>query len=177
MSRKISVGLKFYLFLMTLFISNAFALNEYYNNEKIAHDKRNVFADELLSTENHAVKYIFPTQEGQDIALSFDYPDCSDCPPQSVLIAFPNRERPFVGEKTYHLVATGGEVLGVRFRFSEDPRLDTITCDPPPRAGNVQEVFSIESKGGFILNISVSWSGGELTSFHVEPKIHPFSEW
>ena len=69
---------------------------------------QNILADKVISKEGHFVEYILPTKEGQDLGLFVDYPDCSDCPADTTLIAFPNKERPFLGERTYHLTSKEG---------------------------------------------------------------------
>jgi len=118
-----------------------------------------------------------PTKEGRDIALLVDYPDCSNCPPQLIVIEFPNKERPFIGERTYHLRATNGQEIAVRFNLSEDGKRDWVKAEPPHNKGKDKEVFFVKSRGGCLISINVSWKGKDISYFHMEPKIHPFAKW
>lgn len=144
----------------------------------LASDEPKVFADRLRSVEGYEVEYSLPTKEGQDIVLFIVYPDkCSDCPPQNTLIEFPNKERPFIGERIYHWKATNGQEIAVTFNFSENGKRDSVKVEPPYNEGKDKEVFSIESKGGYLINIKVSWEGTKMSSFDMAPKIHPFAKW
>ena len=154
----------------------ALTYNESDGSEKTNNANPQVYADKLLSYENHSVEYIFSAKEGQDIVLLADYPDCSDCLPENVVFAFPDRERPFIGEKTYHIVTKEGEDLAVTFNFFENSELDTVKVDPPQRDENVEEVFSIVSKAGFVITVSVTWNSGKLIDFDISPKINPFGK-
>ncbi|MCX5704192.1 MAG: hypothetical protein NT066_06870 [Candidatus Omnitrophica bacterium] len=118
-----------------------------------------------------------PTKEGQDIALLVDYPDCSNCPPQLIVIEFPNKERPFIGERIYHLRATNGQEIAVRFNLSENGKRDSIKVEPPHNKRKDKEVFFVKSRGGYLISINVSWKGTDISYFHMEPKIHPFAKW
>ena len=140
-------------------------------------DKPKVYADRLISAEGHAVEYILPTKEGQDIAFLVDYRGPENRPPDSVLIEFPNRERPFIGERTYHLITTDGQEIAVRFHLTESGKGDWKKMEPPHKKGKDKAVFSVRSRGGYLIEINVSWEGEDITYFHMEPKLHPFAKW
>ena len=141
-----------------------------------AHPK--VFADRLLPAEKWVVEYILPTKENQDFSFSADYPaECSSCPIQLALLDFPNKERPFIGKRIYHLQATNGQQIEVKVNLSSDGAIRNISVDPPHNKGKDNEVFFVKSKGGYLIRIDVSWQGEERTNFHMEPQKHPFTEW
>jgi len=138
--------------------------------------KQKILADRLISAENNDVEYILSTKEGQDIALILDYPGApADLPPKLVLIDFPNKERSFIGERTYHLKATNGQEIALRFNLSKKGELNSVKIEPPYNKEKDREIFSVESKGGFIINVETSWNNGTLTFLKVGPEISPFS--
>lgn len=142
----------------------------------VPHKKKKVLADRLLD-RSATVEYRLLTKEGTLINVAYGYGGSFDpgSPIRNTKVSLPQEERLSQGEKVYHLVTQQGSEVGVRFSFFEDPPHDTIQLEPPHRDTEVQDVFSVESQEGFIINFSFSWKDGALSAAHDEPSIHPFS--
>lgn len=140
---------------------------------KIPNKKIRFLAERFF--RSHSVGYSLPTKEGEYVDIYFSYQDFNpEIPMRDVKISLPQDKIPQQGERVYNFITQQGEDLSIKFIFV-DSLLQSVDLNPPPRNGDTQALFTVETKEGFMINFIFEWKSGKLVSSKMEPKIHPFS--
>jgi hypothetical protein len=125
--------------------------------------------------KSHAVGYKLPTKNGEWLDINFDYKDYdSELREENVVINPFLNENDFTGEKKFTLITQQGKEIGASATYDES-MLVQLKLDPAKQDRDIKEMFTLETKEGFIMNFNFTWRGGELASVRVEPQVHPFA--
>ena len=136
-----------------------------------------VKADRVLDLSESMVSYDIKTDEGEDLLLTADYtptrpnPELEnmDITPQNLI-----KE----GRKSFTIQTKEKTPIVIQYSFSGGVRSDMkISAEPSNPASDAEysQILSVESKGGYTINFTFIWQGGDLKEVRIEPSVNPFS--
>ena len=130
-----------------------------------------VKADHLEPT----VYYDIVSNKGDIVGLSVRYDDATPSAGVNDLHFYPYERKP---DGKYEYLCSAIEGWNIIFRFEvEKSRLRMAQVDTNYRPTNndeEQKVFSLRSKGGFDILITLSFKNRQITNVNIKPKINPF---
>lgn len=136
-----------------------------------------VKADRVVDLSESIVSYDIKTVEGEDLLLTADYTQARPNPELENMDIVPQgliKE----GTKSFTIPTKENTPINIQYSFSGGERSGMkISAQPsnPTSDAEYSQILSVESKGGYTINFTFIWQGGDLKEVRIEPLANPFS--